>query len=137
MPKTSVKIAILSAFVKPVTPPLNLCSAHSRLAKCHSQHFKYPCTFNLIFYTKLNTASLIHFFRIVKKPRSRGLVGSVLAYWTKSQGSSPRPDIKTKYEKVFLWRFPLSRFLAKILRVNKIAVKSFSKNLSFGVDFKL
>ena len=33
-------------------------------------------------------------------------------------------------------RFPLSRFLAKTLRVNKTAMKSFSGNLSFGVDFK-
>ena len=41
-------------------PQLNLCSAHSRLAKRHSQHFKCPCKFNLIFYTKLNTVSLIH-----------------------------------------------------------------------------
>ena len=31
----------------------------------------------------------------------RGLVGSVLGYWMKSQGSSQRPDIKTKYEKYF------------------------------------
>ena len=30
----------------------------------------------------------------------RGLVDSMLAYLTKSQGSSPRPDIKTKYEKL-------------------------------------
>ena len=59
----------------------------------------------------------------------------MLAYQTKSQGSSPRPDIKTKYEKR---RFPLSRFLAKNLRVNKIAMKSISKkNLLFEVDFKL
>ena len=44
---------------------------------------------------------------------------------------------QNKIRKVFLRRFPLSRFQAKILRVNKIAMKSFSKNLSFGVDFKL
>ena len=48
----------------------------------------------------------------------------------------PRPDIETKYE-IFLRRFPLSRFLAKTLKANKIAMKSFSKYLSFGVDFKL
>ena len=29
----------------------------------------------------------------------RDVVGSVLAYYTKTQGSSPRPDIKIKYEK--------------------------------------
>ena len=43
----------------------------------------------------------------------------------KSQGSSPRPDIKIL--KVFHWRFPLSRFLIKTLGKNKIAMKSFSK----------
>ena len=43
----------------------------------------------------------------------------------------------TKIRKVFLRRFPLSRFLAEILRVTEIAMKSFSKNLSFGADFKL
>ena len=59
----------------------------------------------------------------------RGLVGSVLAYYTKSQGSSPRPDIKTKYEKYFFGDFLLRRFLAKALRVNKIAMKSFSKKI--------
>ena len=35
----------------------------------------------------------------------RGLVGSVLAYQTKTQGSSPRPDIKSKYEKYFFGGF--------------------------------
>ena len=34
-------------------------------------------------------------------------------------------------------RHPLSRFLAKTLKVNKIPMKSFSKNLLFGIDFKL
>ena len=38
-----------------------------------------------------------------------------------------RPDNKTE----------ISRFLAKTLFVNKIAMKSFLKYLSFGVDFKL
>ena len=33
--------------------------------------------------------------------------------------------IKTKYEKIFLRRISLTRFMAKTLRVNKIAVKSF------------
>ena len=51
--------------------------------------------------------------------------------------SNPRSDIKTKYKKIFLRRLPLSRFLAKTLRVNKIAMKTFTKNLSFGIDFKL
>ena len=34
-------------------------------------------------------------------------------------------------------RFPLSRFLAKTLRVNKPALKKFLKNLSFGFNVKL
>ena len=58
-----------------------------------------------------------------------------MAYKTESQGSSPRPDIKTKYEKYFCGDFLSADFWQK-LRVNKIAMKNFS-NLSFGVDFKL
>ena len=40
-----------------------------------------------------------------------------------------RSDISKKrnVKKTFLRRLPLSRFLAKTLRVNKIAIKSFSK----------
>ena len=44
---------------------------------------------------------------------------------------------QNKIQKVFLRQFPLSGFLAKPLRVNKIAMKSSSKNLLFEVDFKL
>ena len=64
--RKSIVIDVFSAFIERVIPQLNLCSAHSRLVKHHSQHFKCPCTFNLIFYTKLNIVFLIHFFRIVK-----------------------------------------------------------------------
>ena len=51
-------IDIFSAFLNSVIPQLNLCSVHSRLAKCHSQRFKCRFTFNFIFDTKLNTVSL-------------------------------------------------------------------------------
>ena len=44
----------------------------------------------------------------------RGLIGSVLAYYTKSQGSSPRPDIKTKYEKYFFGDFLSPDFWQKL-----------------------
>ena len=44
---------------------------------------------------------------------------------------------QNEIRKIFLRRFPLSRFLAKTLRVNKNAMKSFPKNFSFGFDFKL
>ena len=47
--RTCIVTELFSAFLKPVIPQLNLCSAHSTLAKCHSQHFKCPCTFNFIF----------------------------------------------------------------------------------------
>ena len=66
----------------------------------------------------------------------RGLVGSVGLLDEKS-GFESQARHQNKIRKVFVRRFPLSRFLAKTLRVNKIAMKSFSKNLSFGVDFKL
>ena len=52
-------------------------------------------------------------------------------------GFEPQVRHQNEIRKVFLRRFPLSRFLANAPRVNKIAMKSFSKNLSFGVDFKL
>ena len=43
---------------------------------------------------------------------------------------------KRKYKIINSATTSLSRFLAKSLwRVNKIAMKSFSNNLSFGVDF--
>ena len=43
-------------------------------------------------------------------------------------GSYPRSVIKNEIQKIFL---------AKTLRVNKLAMKKFLTNLSFGVDFKL
>ena len=49
----------------------------------------------------------------------------------------PVQSSKMKYKKIFLRRLPLSRFLAKTLRVNKTAMKKFLKTLSFGVDVKL
>ena len=57
------------------------------------------------------------------------LVDCVLAYQTSGHGSKPSSDMsnKTKYEKLFLRHLPFSRFLAITLRVNKIAMKSFSK----------
>ena len=42
-------------------------------------------------------------------------------------------DVKPSFEPKA--RHHNSRYLAKILRVNKIAVKSFSKNLSYGFHF--
>ena len=67
---TSIVIYIFSGMLKPIIPQLNLCSAYRRLAKCHNQHFKCPCTFNFIFYTKLNTISGINFFRLIKNRRA-------------------------------------------------------------------
>ena len=61
------------------------------------------------------------------------VVGSVY-----KSGFEPQARHQNKIQKVFLRRFPLSRFLAKTPGINKIVMKSFSKNnLSFGVNFKL
>ena len=75
IPRTHIKIAwhkpndistssATSLIVIPWLSKIIFC--FSWLAKRLNQHFKCPCIFNLIFYTKLNTVSLIHFFRIVK-----------------------------------------------------------------------
>ena len=60
-------------------------------------------------------------------------------YWPSfsKPGFESQARHQNEIRKVFLRRFLLSRFLAKTRRVNKIAMKSFSKNLWFGVDFKL
>ena len=47
----------------------------------------------------------------------RSLVSSMSAYQTIKQGSSPMPDIKIKYKKLFLRQFSFNRFLVKTLRV--------------------
>ena len=58
----------------------------------------------------------------------RSLVGSILAdYMGDSTNSRYEISNITKYEKIFLRRIPLSRFLATTLRVNKIAKGSFVK----------
>ena len=68
----------------------------------------------------------------------RGLVSSVSAYQIQKPGlMSQVSHQKLKYEKIFLRRLPLSRFLAKPLKVNKSAMKEFLKNLTFEVDVKL
>ena len=63
----------------------------------------------------------------LKSPQS--LIDSMLASQTSVYGSESRSDVtnKTKYEKIFLWQFPLSRFLVKTRRVKKFTRKSFSK----------
>ena len=44
-------------------------------------------------------------------------------------GLEPQARHQNEIRKVFHRRFPLSRFLAKALRGNKIAMKSFSKKI--------
>ena len=58
----------------------------------------------------------------------RGLVaGCVLAYQTLGHGSNPRSDIKKKTKKIISSMTScFSRFLAKILKVNNIVMKSVS-----------
>ena len=67
----------------------------------------------------------------------RGLAGSVLAFLDVKPGFQPQARHQNEIRKVFFRRYPSSRFLKKNLRVNKIFLKKFLKNLSFVVDFKL
>ena len=77
-------------------------------------------------------------YNFIKQRSRRGLVGTVLAYYTKSQAWSPRPDIKNEIRKLFLRQFPVSRFLAKTLRAKLNCHERFlKKNLLFGVDFRV
>ena len=57
--------------------------------------------------------------------------------WSMVQTQAQPSSAKRKIKKIFLRQLTLSRYLAKTLRVKKIAMKSFSKNLSFEVDFEL
>ena len=59
----------------------------------------------------------------------RGLVRSVLAYYTQKPGfvSQVSHQKWNKKKKIFLRRLPLCRFLAKTLRVNKAAMKKYLK----------
>ena len=50
---------------------------------------------------------------------------------------TPDQTEKRNYEKIFPRRLSLSGFLAKTLRVNKIAMKKLLKNLSFTIAIKL
>ena len=60
--RTSIIINIFSTFLK---PQLNLCSAHGRLAKRHSQHFKCPCTLNFIYNYSVRIIDLVSHTTIV------------------------------------------------------------------------
>ena len=50
---------------------------------------------------------------------------------------NPGQVSKRNMKKIFIRRFPLTRFLAKTLKVNKSAKKKFLKNLQFRVVVKL
>ena len=67
------------------------------------------------------------------------LAVSLFAYWTRGQSLNPKSSIsnKTKYEEILFHRIIQSRLLEKAMRVNKISMKKFSKNLTYGIKFKL
>ena len=67
----------------------------------------------------------------INSRRSLGLLDVRLEFKIPGQIS------KRKNMKTFFQRLPLSRFLAKPLRVNKICHEKPLKNMSFGVDFKV
>ena len=52
-------------------------------------------------------------------------------------GFEPQARHRKRKQKVLLRQLSLSRLLAKTLSINKIAMKNYSKNLSYEVDFKL
>ena len=121
------------------------------IAKCYLLHgLVYGCehltSCNSVSKKKLNVLSnnIVRYVYGLRRS-SRSIVGSILAsrymYWlirlTAGVQALSQALKKNKIQKLFLRRFPLSRFLAKTLRENKIEMISFSKNLSFGVDFKL
>ena len=72
----------------------------------------------------------------VSQKKSRWCSRQCVGLLDEKPGFESQARDQNKIQKVFLRRFPISRFLAKTLSVNKIAMKSFL-NLSFGVDFKL
>ena len=53
--------------------------------------------------------------------------------WVHIPGQASKRNMK---KKIFLRRFPVSRSLAKTVRVNKPDMENFLKNLSFGIDVK-
>ena len=80
--------------------------------------------------------TLKYVIRTYVKRSRRGLVDSVLGSLLDEKSGF---RVQNEIRNVFLRRFFLSRLLEKLyfLRVNKISMESFSKNLQFGVDFKL
>ena len=100
------------------------------LKLCHVYNNNYNNThLFVILVSQLFTILLMTFLQaltIVRRSR-RALVGSVLAYQTKSQGSSSRSDIKTKYEKYFCGDFLSAKFLVKTLRSKSNCHENFLK----------
>ena len=107
--------------------PLQHFSQDNGLTSCLYQ-FYLRVSRKKVFLVRLNfgeywkhTKTLSYWFNIVQ------------VYWLiRREGSvqTPGQTPKRKYDKIFLRRLPFSRFLAKTLRVNKIAMKSFSKNFN-------
>ena len=66
----------------------------------------------------------------------RGLISSVLVYqkWGLSSNTSSDISIKTKFERIFLWRL---RIFGKNSESKQNWHKKFFKNLSFECNFKL
>ena len=94
--RTIIVIDIFSAFLKSVIPQLNLCCAHSRLVKHHSQHLKCLCTFNFIFFTQILIQFLLDPFIRMLKTR-RGHQNSTHIFICQKQIGNPKWLIKSNY----------------------------------------
>ena len=76
----------------------------------------------------------IYFDNLLKSPQS---IKQGVDLFDEKPRFGPQDKHENKIQKIYLRRFPFSRFLTKTLRVNKVAMKKFLTNLSFEVDFKL
>ena len=111
------------------TKSLVLYESHLRTLKYSLEHCVFALGLGL-----LNQTYFEWYEFDVNSPWSSWQCGALLEV---KLGFVPQARHQNKIQKVFLCRFSFSRFLAKTLRENKIAMESFSKNLSFKIGFKL
>ena len=81
--------------------------------------------------------NLIHFLELELHQGPVFIDGIVKCVGLLDDKPGPRSEIKTKYEKHFFGDLLSADFWQNLWEKIKIAMKSFSKNLSFGDDFKL
>ena len=77
----------------------------------------------------------------VMPPKRHDYAPNIVLYWKMNEVAASGVTSNQKYKKFFSAYSSQQIFdknsVNKILKVNSFAIKSFSKNLSFGVNFKL